>query len=255
MKNAKQRLVVGGAVVLAGAVWLPVLLERSSETPEGPTIGAEDGVAIVPASLSAFPGPGAADAGTEEPAQGSSSRREASSLDPGTASSEMPTEQQGAPGERRGTDLASLLASLRSHAELGVDSSDANPSTSARSSGALLSAQTARETLAAFAQDNQLRGVIHGSDSSLAVLGHRVVRTGDLVAGGTIEVLEIGPDWLRLGRAGEERVVDLEPFQAKDASTDHESASPSTPADAEATTPAESSPSPAPAPASAGGPA
>jgi hypothetical protein len=250
MKNVKRWLVAGGAAALAGAVWLPSLIGRTSEIPGTAEVGAEGEASIMPASLSAFPGAPEPDAPTEALDQGSGLSMQPGSIAAATGSAQESMEDHAAASDRRGVELAGLLASLRAQVEPGGNALEAAASAGSRTGASLLSEQNAREHLDAFVAGNLLRGVIHGEDSSLAVLGHRVVRPGDRVAGGTIEVLEIGPDWLMLGISGVERVVDLEPFQA---APSVDSSAPSPAAEGAATIPAGPSPPPAAAPAQAGG--
>jgi hypothetical protein len=78
------------------------------------------------------------------------------------------------------------------------------------------------DRLAEFTEENPLSGILYGDDLSMALVGHRIVREGDRLAGGMILVLEIGPDWVSLGSGEEEILIDLPPFVARASSSEGE---------------------------------
>lgn len=114
---------------------------------------------------------------------------------------------------RGGTDLGALLARLAD----GSPSEDLVP-VAERLIG-MESELDPRTELEAFAARNPLSGVLYGSDRSAALLGHRVVRAGDALAGGRITVAGIGPGWVELDASGTRLRVELPAFQARGAGT------------------------------------
>jgi hypothetical protein len=69
--------------------------------------------------------------------------------------------------------------------------------------------------LARFAAENPLSGLIHGTDKSAALLGHRVVRPGERLEGGRVGVLAIGPGWIELEHGSARLVLELPAFRAR----------------------------------------
>ena len=115
-------------------------------------------------------------------------------------------------------DLATILAALEAaDASMGPTAgSDDPPSIDIAPSVPHTAITTAAvaDLLHGFAAANPCQGIIYGDDVAMALLGHRVVREGDRLEGGRIQVLAIGPGWLRIGAGDQELTLDLPAFKA-----------------------------------------
>lgn len=188
MNVRRKSMLAGGLGALAAIVWAPTLASLSSEDPRAPQerpadAAQEDGqqregaTAHGGGSGQAVPEAGALD----------DLEREVEALDRG----------------RERLDLAGLLASLRT--EAGVVETRGAPG---------MQGGRALDTLADFARGNTLSGIFYGPDRAVALLGHRVVKTGDALAGGRVRVGTIGPDGVELISEEQSIVVELPAFRA-----------------------------------------
>lgn len=191
MNFTKRTVLASGLGVLAASVWIPQLASRGA----GPA-------AVLP----------------ESPADGAG--EESASSTPSAAGETVPAgalEQLGSLEERlaeldaaRGaTDIGALLA------RLGSGSLSEDPAPRTEQLFAPEAELDPREELESFASRNPLTGVIHGPDRSAALLGHRVVRVGDVLAAGRITVAGIGPGWIELAAGPARLQVELPAFQAR----------------------------------------
>jgi len=194
--NFKQKSVLAsGLGVLAASVWVPQLASLGA----GPEVVRQES----PAEASDEEPRSPTSAAEEEPARGGA-LEELGSLEERLAELDS---------ARSGTDLGALLARL----------ADGSPSEDPGPAGEQLFVPQPgldpRAELEAFASRNPLTGVIHGPDRSAALLGHRVVRVGDTLAGGRISVAGIGPGWIELSTDGARLQVELPAFQARGGGT------------------------------------
>lgn len=201
MNIRKKSILASGLGLLAAAIWVPTLSgliapsslpprESAAEAPQAEAGFASDGFG---ASASSFP--------TE--------------LE-GFDDLEAPVQELGA--GRLDDDLAALLAALAL-----PDSSAAE--SDAPAFAALDLRAAARQELSDFAQANAVSGVIHGAspsgpDASVALLGHRVVRVGELLPGGRVRVESIAPNGLEISLEGETLWLSLPAFRAREADDD-----------------------------------
>ncbi len=194
MNFKKKTVLASGLGALAASVWVPQLLSPGSRSEvvrqESPAeaVGEE-------------PGSPALTSEEELPRRGA--------LEVLGSLEERMAELDSARGA---TDLGALLARL-------ADGSPGEESAAAEALFAPRPELDPRTELEAFASRNPLTGVIHGSDRSAALLGHRVVRQGDALAGGRITVAGIGPGWIELAADGAHLLVELPAFQARGGGT------------------------------------
>lgn len=193
MNFRRKSVLAGGLGALAASVWVPQLLSLEADpkslSQESPAETAPEGRSETEHVASEESAP----AGVLE---------QLGSLEEDLAQLEA----------MRGTsDLEALLARL----ETGSRTEESAPPLEADSFAP--APEDPRAELEAFSDRNPLLGLIHGSDRSVALLGHRVVRTGDVLAGGRITVGAIGPGSVELTAGSAHLVVELPAFQARGA--------------------------------------
>jgi hypothetical protein len=227
VKN-KKALVLSVLLIAALAVWLPTLfgLGTQGAAEESPS---SDAYALAEdASARAAPstGPSAAQtAALPEP------------VDESTPISPTPDPAGLAVGSDPLTELDRLEEILLHFQELEAAPTLEEESRAAtgpvegipRIESGLLGGRTGpspRDELDEWLLENPLQGILHDAERPLALLGHRVVRAGDALAGGRIRVAEIAGTWVRLECAGQEAIVELPPFQARSSSDDSSTSAP-----------------------------
>jgi len=116
-------------------------------------------------------------------------------------------------GGPAGLDLGELVRALDDRSRPQATATQAAVPATDVSGGSLPLAEQ-RADLADFAGTNELTGILAGADRSVALLGHRVVREGDLLWNGRIQIELISRAGVRL-RAGEASLwMELPPFVA-----------------------------------------
>lgn len=227
MNARRKSALAGGLGVLAAAVWIPQFLARGGGAPIVQLeVGAEpipDASEVPPASSEAEPVESADAPAAGEPAD--TAHEEAApetevAAEPVTSEemgriSALEEELQALEPRDFGQELAALFARLDAGDE-GVDEPVSIPLLEpAEDAG-----EDARTWLAAFAEQNPLVGLVYRPDRSAALLGHRVVRSGDILLGGKVTVVAIGPGWVELAHEGESAVVELNAFRARSGTDD-----------------------------------
>ncbi len=112
-------------------------------------------------------------------------------------------------GDNPETSLRALIQAMQ-EGNRAAEPGEVSGTTTPRPSAFATSAE-----LASFAAENPLTGIVYGENDAVAMVGHRVVRSGDRIDGGRVLVAEVGRGWVRLARGAEEIVLDLPPFTAR----------------------------------------
>ena len=240
MLTSKKTVVVTGLLACAGAVWAPRLMRRDGPDPglvqeEVPAILDE-----VSVSFEADAGsPGPAESAPASPASADTPPAEASAADEDRPLP-APTDEaagldSGASGGGLQSEAGNLLASIARSLE-AVESrrrgtavlfSGGDPWESPQSNEVVVESEEDErdegledwQAVRNFLADNPVGGVLISEEDSLALVGSRVVRPGDRIAGGLLVVSEIARDGVRY-RFGETAVVHpLPPFRASGAVT------------------------------------
>lgn len=193
----KKEWLAGGLVLASAGVWIPQFLGDDEVATPREIPGAEDTHA---------PEPGLANPNLQDiELPGATSQEDATELDtPRPESIESP-------GESR--DLASILQSLAgANDDPNRLLEDPLADASAKESANL-------DALREFAEANPFQGVILGPDGALALIGHRVVRKGDILGDGDIQVGVISDGWVELSLGETELRMTLPPFIAHERSS------------------------------------
>ena len=211
MNQKTKTLLAGTLVVGCGAVWVPQFVGADSQ-PEHrivDEIPASGSTNTVPKS-DFVTNSGGGDSGREDepvgfdtlfPSNGETSTSPSSLRDLERALEAA--EDVASPDTE--LDLSALLLAM----DPGRDDPTGKPIVEVPSS------QTAEsDQLASFAESNPLTATIAG-ENPIALLGHRVVREGDLVGGGTIRIDAIGAGFLMLSAGKEQARMELPAFQAR----------------------------------------
>jgi hypothetical protein len=193
MNVRNKALLAGGLSALAVLVWGHGLMSHGETPPPREERQAETGAESAAAEA---PAPEASPAAGATPAPDSLASLSA-----------LEARLVGLDEGKRGADLAAVMALLGAG-----EPSEGRPAPAPELAFAVSSA---RIELQAFAERNALTGVIHGGERSAALLGHRVVRVGDVLAGGRIRVARIEPGLIELSAEGEALVLELPAFHAR----------------------------------------
>ena len=246
MPSPKQIVVIVGLATAAGAVWVPQLLNEDDGPPPvsenipamaGEVAEFEDGGSAVgapgtgtSAPIVSAPGPSisVAPEGASEVSQPLPAPTDGGRGSVATTSSGMT--QSGDLHSRAGDLLASVSASLaaaearRSSASISF-TSDPQSSFNPEASASLESAREAKALEAEwievqdFLEVEPVTAVMMGKGTAMALVGSRIVRPGDLLAGGLLEVRVIGRDGVRYRYRDRDVVQELPAFQAVKASS------------------------------------
>jgi hypothetical protein len=209
--NPKTKTILAVALAAAGgAVWVPQLVGandlpahvRRAETP------AEGGEAAVSEP--------AADPRSAERTQGAASAASADrtagplEMDGGGDAESLArtlAEAEASATARHGLDLTALLAALDPGRDAPPDAIEAPSAPKADAAADALA-------LAAFADANPLTGTL-GGPGPVALLGHRIVRAGDVLAAGRVTVERIEPAVVHLRAGDAVLALSLDAFQAR----------------------------------------
>lgn len=246
MPSPKQMVVIIGLIAAAGAVWVPQLLKEDDGPPQvsenipamvGEAGEFEDGGAAVAAPGSAASAPSVSAPGpalsvvpeaAPEVSQPWPAPTDGGPRDVATTSSEVT--RSGDLESRAGDLLASVSASLaaaearRSAAPLSFtsapnDSFDPEAARSLESSREANALAAEWDEVQDFLAVAPVTAVMMGEGTAMALVGSRIVRPGDRLAGGMLEVRVIGRDGVRYRYRDREVVQELPAFQAVKRST------------------------------------